>query len=250
MMHTEPEWRQWLMRKAVAYGFCEADAEDLVQACLHAFQRHFHFYPWEQRLEGEALKTACGWCATKLHCLALDFLDKPARQRELLVLDTKIGEWLAISYPEEELLIRIAIEQFIDSLPAYLRRVASLYNLGYEYADIAVQLGISVGTVRQYMGRIKRLGQAFFGLDVHKSAVCAVNKDGEPAEGSPKRMEEVQNDAETQGIADERVGVDDSELGGASEHPRRPRRTQRGGVKCPQALSLAKDVAVQGSAPH
>ncbi len=193
-MHTEPEWRRWLMRKVGAYGFCEANAEDLVQACLHAFQHRFGFYPWEQRLEGDALKTARSWCTTKLHCLALDLLDKPACKRELLVLDTEVGERLAIYCPEEELLLHIGIEQFIDSLPVYLQKVANLYNQGYEYCEIAVQLGISEGTVRQYMGRIKRLGQAFFGLDVHKSAVCAVNKDGEPLESSPKPMQEVQND--------------------------------------------------------
>ena len=101
-----------------------------------------------------------------------------------------------------------------------------LYNQSYEYAEIASALNLSVGSVKQYLQRIKRLGRAFFGLDVNKLGVCVVNRCGSP-EGVSK---EVSGDEETQGIADERVGANDSELGCAAEHPCCPRRTQRGGV--------------------
>ena len=48
--------------------------------------------------------------------------------------------------------------------------------------------------------------------------------------GSPEGVsKEVLSDEETQGVIDERVGANDSELGCAAKHPRRSRRTKRGG---------------------
>ncbi|MEN3002111.1 MAG: RNA polymerase sigma factor [Armatimonadota bacterium] len=228
-MHTEHGWRQWLLQKAVWLCSCEAEAEDLVQDCLHAFYRCFCFYPWQRPLEPDELRHARAWCKRKLQALAIDRAKQPHRQRELQLLDTEIGEYLAVSNPEDGLILQIALEQFIAHLPVYLQKVAELYNRGYDYREIARRLELSEGSVRQYMRRINKLGQAFFGLDVHKSAVSVVNRDGSPKEGFPEQLEEEPSDEKTQGIADERGCADDSELGGTTEHPCRPRRTQRGG---------------------
>jgi DNA-directed RNA polymerase specialized sigma24 family protein len=45
-MHTPSDWQAWLLRQARHYAVCEADANDLVQDCLHAYQRRFGRYPW------------------------------------------------------------------------------------------------------------------------------------------------------------------------------------------------------------
>jgi len=224
-MHTPSDWRAWLLQRAMHYAVCEADASDLVQDCLHAYQRRFGSYPWEHAHTQEDIQHAQCWCQQKLRSLAIDRAKQPSCQRERL-LGADLFEYLAVENPESDWIWHIAMQQFIDSLPTSLQKVAVLYNQGYEYAEIASALNLSVGSVKQYLQRIKRLGRAFFGLDVNKLGVCVVNRCGSP-EGVSK---EVSGDEETQGIADERVGANDSELGGAAEHPCCPRRTQRGGV--------------------
>jgi RNA polymerase sigma factor (sigma-70 family) len=224
-MHTPSDWQAWLLRQARHYAVCEADANDLVQDCLHAYQRRFGRYPWEHAHTREAIQHARCWCQQKIHSLAIDRAKQPCRQRERL-LDADLCEYLAGENPESDWIWCIAIQQFIDSLPPSLQKVAVLYNQGYEYAEIASALGLSAGSVKQYLQRIKQHGRAFFGLDVNKSGVCVVNSSESPQRGFQK---EVPSDEETQGVADERVSADDSELGGAAEHPRRSRRTRRGG---------------------
>ncbi len=223
-MHTPSDWQQWLLRRAMHYSVCEADASDLVQDCLHAYQRRFGSYSWEHAHTQADIQHACCWCQQKIHSLAIDRAKQPPRQRERL-LDACLCEYLAVENPEADWVMHIAILQFIDSLPTSLQKVAVLYNQGYEYAEIASALSLSVGSVKQYLQRIKRLGRAFFGLDVSKSGVGVVNI----SESSKRAFKDVSSDEETQGVADERVSADDSELGGAADHPRRPRRTQRVG---------------------
>jgi uncharacterized protein YerC len=84
------------------------------------------------------------------------------------------GEWLAMANDEEALVERLALEAFLESLPCYLRRVAELYSEGYRYTEIAAQLGVSVGTVQGYLGRIRALGRAFFGVDGNKRVLDVV----------------------------------------------------------------------------
>lgn len=72
------------------------------------------------------------------------------------------GEWLAVVNDEEALVERIALDEFLAGLPAYLRQVAELYEAGYSYGEIAKRLGVSVGTVQGCLGRIGALGRAFF----------------------------------------------------------------------------------------
>jgi DNA-directed RNA polymerase specialized sigma24 family protein len=136
MMHTPSDWQAWLLRQARHYAVCEADANDLVQDCLHAYQRRFGRYPWEHAHTREAIQHARCWCQQKIHSLAIDRAKQPCRQRERL-LDADLCEYLAGENPESDWIWCIAIQQFIDSLPPSLQKVAVLYNQGYEYAEIA-----------------------------------------------------------------------------------------------------------------
>ncbi len=106
------------------------------------------------------------------------------------------GEWLVVASDEAVLVERFALEAFLESLPPYLRRVAELYSEGYRYGEIAAQLGVSVGTVQGYLGRIGALGRAFFGVDGNKRALDVVNKSGNPTRDipDPNQVEEVSND--------------------------------------------------------
>jgi RNA polymerase sigma factor (sigma-70 family) len=170
-IQTEQEWREWLHRQARRFSCCYDDADDLVQQTLLAFWQRFGYLPWEQRhLETMEYPQIRGWCYAKLHSLALDLKKQAHRQHEILILhDTQGGgEWLAAASDEEALIERLASGEFLASLPAYLRRVAKLYSQGYQYAEIAAHLGVSVGTVQGYLGRIKVLGRAFFGADGNK----------------------------------------------------------------------------------
>ncbi len=243
-MHTEDAWRQWLAREASRFCTCASEADDLVQDCLYAFYRRFHFYPWQHPMEPGEHRSARAWCLCKLQSLARDRAKQPYRRQELQLLDTEIGEYLAVDNPEEAWLQQIALEQFIASLPAYLQKVAVLYNQGYDYAEIAQALHKSVGVVGQYLQRIKRLGREFFGIEVNKSAVSVVNRNGSPEAGYSKSPTEEVSDEATEGIADECAGVDDSEPGGAADDACRSRRVERGGgeVSCWQALCPAKVV--------
>ena len=67
---------------------------------------------------------------------------------------------------------------------------------GYRYTEIAAQLGVSVGTVQGYLGRIRALGRAFFGVDGNKRVLDVVNKSGTSARDIPdsNQVEEVSND--------------------------------------------------------
>jgi hypothetical protein len=71
-MHTPSDWQAWLLRQARHYAVCEADANDLVQDCLHAYQRRFGRYPWEHAHTREAIQHARCWCQQKIHSLAVE----------------------------------------------------------------------------------------------------------------------------------------------------------------------------------
>jgi RNA polymerase sigma factor (sigma-70 family) len=197
-MQTEQEWRAWLHRQALRFTCCHDEANDLVQQTLLAFWKRFGRLPWEQRhLETAEYQQICGWCCKKLRSLALDSQKRASYQHEMLILDDALrGEWLVVASDEEALVERLGLEEFLASLPAYLRRVAELYNEGYRYTEITAQLGVSVGTVQGYLGRIRALGRAFFGVDGNKRALDVVNKSGSPTRDTtdPNQVEEVWND--------------------------------------------------------
>ncbi len=172
---TEERWRAWLYRQARCYTHCADTVEDWVQEVLVAFWQRFGLLPWEQVRDEEERQQRGRWCRQKLRWLALDSHKCAYSQHERLTLEEiGRGEGLAVAEVEAGCLERLAIEEFVGCLPGYLQRVAVLYNEGYSYKQIAQILGVSVGTVQGYLGRIRVLGQEFFGVPDNKSAVCAL----------------------------------------------------------------------------
>lgn len=183
---TEEGWRAWLYRQARCYTHCADTAEDWVQETLLAFWQWFGLLPWEQVRHQEEHSQRKRWCCQKLRWLALDTYKRAYGRHEQLILEEVRPEvWLVGAEVEAGCLERLAIEQFAQSLPPYLQRIAVLYNAGYSYREIAEQIGVSVGTVQGYLGRIAVLGREFFGVLDNKSAVCVVNYSECPEEGIP-----------------------------------------------------------------
>lgn len=203
-MRTEEEWRRWLVQRAHGYTSCHDEADDLVQDTLLAYWQRFGCLPWERELDEAEYRQALGWCCHKLRSLAIDARKRACKRQEIMILDDVTGgEWLAVVNDEEALVERIALDEFLATLPAYLRQVAELYEAGYSYGEIAERLGVSVGTVQGYLGRIGALGRAFFGIAGNKRASCVVNNSGCPEAGISNQLEEEERNDETADAVDD-----------------------------------------------
>lgn len=219
-------WLQRLKRWARRFTRCEAQADDWVMEALHACRHHFGAYPWEA--SPEAHPQLLGWCQRKIRSLAIDHRHCARVRYEHLLVDTPVGERLASRDDTGAIVERLAVRQFIESLPPYLRAVAELYEAGYTYAEIAEQLGVSEGTVKGYMGRIRDFGREFFGVSGNESGVCLVNTGDAPPRGD---TEEVQTDDATEAVADDEcVGTDSGECSGSASQPVCDSRVERGGA--------------------
>ncbi len=200
-----------------------------MQETLIAYWKRFGALPWEHPEGGDSYEQAWAWCCLKVRSLALNRRNSAYHRYERLLLNDQQGESLAVVDEAEHSIERIAIGQFITSLPDYLRSVAVMYEAGYSYSEIAAHLGVSVGTVQGYLGRIQKLGRAFFGLDGNKQGFCVVNSGESPREGETNLSQEVQNDETTQDAVERSECTGSRECRGASPHPCRARRNQRGG---------------------
>lgn len=229
---NEAAWRKALERKAEGYAANNEDVQDIVQETLVAYWQRFDALPWEHLEESDTYRQAWGWCCLKIHSLALNRCNCAYSRYERLLIDHEAGERLKVVEVQGDWIQQIALVQFIASLPDYLRVVAEMYESGYSYQEMAAHLGVSVGTVQGYLGRIRKLGRRFFGLDGNKQGLCAVNKSDSPREGETNLSQEVCNDETTQDVAERSECSGSCECRGASPHPRRARRNQRGGVVC------------------
>ena len=126
-------WLQRLTRWARLFTRWDAEADDLVMEALHACRRHFGSYPWEA--PPEAHPQLLGRCQRKVRSLAIDHNRRAWVCHELLLVDTPVGESLACRDDTEAMIEPLAVEQFIGSLPPYLRVVAELYEAGYNIGD-------------------------------------------------------------------------------------------------------------------
>lgn len=225
----ESAWRKALGQRAESLAANSEEAQDIVQETLTAYWKRFGALPWEHPEGDDSYEQAWAWCCLKVRSLALNRRNCAYHRYERLLLNGQQGESLAVVDDVEHSIERIAIGQFITSLPDYLRSVAVMYEAGYSYSEIAARLGVSVGTVQGYLGRIQKLGRAFFGLDGNKQGLCVVNSSESPTEGETNHSQEVQNDETTQDAAERSECSGSRECRGASPHPRRARRNQRGG---------------------
>lgn len=160
-MRTEAEWRSRLCQQARCYTHCVDTAEDWVQETLLAFWHRFWMLPWEQIHDEAETHKRYRWCCQKLRWLALDARKRAYSRHEQLIVDSE--GFLAIDEIEADCSEKLAIEAFIETLPSYLQRVAELYSKGYSCREIARLLGVAVGTVQGYLGRIRVLGREFLG---------------------------------------------------------------------------------------
>ncbi len=229
-MYTQAEWWEWLRREAQKRSLNDADAEDIVLLCLHAYHSRFGVYPWEEPQTSESLLKSLGWCKRKIYSLTIDLLRKPYRERELLVLDSEDGDRVSAHNPLEDILLQIDLELFIASLPCYLRQIAILLNQGYECSEIAHLQGLSVGTVRQYLQRIRHLGRKFFGIDVHESEPSCVNiSEGQSVDSLEICEKEEQIDEKAQSVDGQRSDAPCSQPSGTTAYPRRAQHGGGGG---------------------
>lgn len=225
-MHTFEQYLALLQRYARRFVCADEDAEDLAHECLHAYRRRYGAYPWETE---ETAPSPIRWCLRKIHALAIDHYRRSHGQHETTPLDSPDTKPPAEVSPERELLMRCALEEFVNTLPPYLREVAMLYEEGYSYKEIAEMLGVAVGTVQGYIARIGRLGREFFGIDDNKTAVGVVNTNRGLEKGFS--VQEVCDDTdETAALADDGCSnTSDSKSYGNAQHARRSQRTSRGG---------------------
>ena len=151
---NETAWRKALERKAARYAACTEEAQDIVQETLIAYWQRSGTLPWEHLEESDTYRQAWRLCCLKVRSLTLNKHSCAYKRYEKLLVDSETGERLEVVDDSQERIQQIAIEQFIASLPDYLRAVAEMYESGYSYQEIAAHLGVSGGTVQGYLGRI------------------------------------------------------------------------------------------------
>jgi hypothetical protein len=120
-------------------------------------------------------------------------------------------------------------KEILSRLPSPWDQVARWrLEEGLSWSEIARRLHTRVGSVTVRFRRALERVCREMGLECRKVALSSDIKGG----GAKKRRRTSgrrQSDEQTQGIGDERIGADDSELGGAADHPRRSQRTRGGG---------------------
>jgi predicted transcriptional regulator len=124
------------------------------------------------------------------------------------------------------------VKQFFEHLPPYLRRVAVMYQEGYNYKEIAEALGVALGTVQRYIARIAQLGRIFFEIDDNKTVARLVNMGGSSAADSTSSVKEVNHGSlETTAVVDdERYSALDCQHRSDAPHLSGAERTARGGA--------------------
>lgn len=238
---TEYAWRQALRRKAKMDVFCHETVEDIVQETLIAFWQRTGLLPWEYPQGTECYKHAWVWCCLKVRSLIINKNALAYKRYERLLVDAEGGEQLAFVDDSDDWIKRLALEQFFAVLPDYLRAVAEMYEAGYTYREISAHIGVSVGTVQGYLGRIRKFGRAFFDAEGNKQGECAVNDNVSPDMSKTNLSQEVRNDETTQDTGKHHQCPNGSESHDASPHLGSHHRSRRGGgysLQVPSAISV------------
>lgn len=214
--------------RRIIYNY--ADVEDLVMECLHAYRLRFGVYPWEAT--PDASHNPVHWCLCKLRALICDYSKRVSTRHEVNLLDADNAESPLAFALEQHAVNRLMLEQFLEHLPPYLRRVAIMYEEGYTYLEIAEALGVALGTVQGYIARIVKLGRTFYEVDGNKSVVQFVNMGGSRKTRFSESVKEVCDDTnETTALADdERNIAANCQYHSDALHACRTRRNKRGGA--------------------
>jgi RNA polymerase sigma-70 factor (ECF subfamily) len=148
VLHLHDLFRPRLFRYATSLGLKAHDAEDVVQEVFMALFRHLR--------AGKSRSNLPGWIYRVTHNLAL-------KRRTRYRVDDKANEsgmdHLAAestSNPEEEMIFserQSKLRRTFESLPEADRLCLQLRAEGLKYREISDVLGISLGSVANYLGR-------------------------------------------------------------------------------------------------
>ncbi len=222
-------WIRWITRR---YELSQSDAEDILQESLvrllKAYRRH---HPDASEAELEAFLD--GLPDNILHLTVrrqvLNLWRSRRREQEALARWAQPAAFL--SDPEGEAIAHLEEQWLYQQLPAAAQAIYDLLEAGYSWDEIALQLGISASAAKMRFQRgvetVRR--NCCSGCDDWR--VCGVNNSGDDAQVSSltQTSQEGQSDEPTKDAVDERRCVVDCQSRGAAQHPRRPRRTERGG---------------------
>ncbi len=136
-------------------------AEDVVQEVFVNF--------WERRDSIKIEKTLLGYLKKAVIFRSIDYLRKAKKLNELILTKEHAPLQLSLKTPETELLSKENMDliyQKIEALPGKSKLIFKLNRFEHlSYAEIAVQLEMSVKTVEYHMSRaLETLRKSVFGL--------------------------------------------------------------------------------------
>lgn len=141
-----PKYHTRLLRYLRSLSVPVEDAHDLAQeTLLRAYEMRDRYRPqyplWV-------------WLRTIARNLAIDYFRRQRIEHRLFVpwetLPESHGRELSIDWDGMEL------ERALERVPEPYRTTLELWRAGYEYAEIARELGICIGTVRSRLARAKQ----------------------------------------------------------------------------------------------
>ncbi|HEX4486889.1 MAG TPA: sigma-70 family RNA polymerase sigma factor [Terriglobales bacterium] len=150
------ELRDSLFRYSLAFRLPPHDCEDVIQEVFLALFKHLQ--------QGRSRRNLRGWIFRVTHNLALKRCYDSRRQQQQ-VDSTPASEPADIAPNAEEQLVlnerRLRLISVFDALPDEDRYCLRLRAEGLRYREIAEVLGISLGSVSQYLTRsLARLARA------------------------------------------------------------------------------------------
>ncbi len=228
-MRTREQWLRWIARR---YELSLSDAEDILQESLirllKAYCRH---HPDASEAELEAFLDALPDNTLHLTVRRQVLNLWRSRQREQEALERWAQQEASSSDPEGEAIAHLEEQRLYQQLPAAAQAIYDLLEAGYRWDEIALQLGISASAAKMRFQRGVEEVRRNCGSGCDDLRVCGVNNSGDDTQVSSltQTSQEGQSDETTEDAVDGRWCAVDRQSRGAAQHPRRTRRTERGG---------------------
>lgn len=154
-MHTESEWRSWMVKNALKKLGDVEDAEDLAQIALLRFWENQGCLPWEYP-DPEFAKVVCH---RLVDLIVIEFHPRKNRRDPIYSLQD-LPEHLFSYDPSTEYLDSAHTSNLMQCLTALLspaqQKVLTLLVQGYSHGEISQLLGIRIGTVKRHILRIRQ----------------------------------------------------------------------------------------------
>lgn len=189
MQSQSPErWIAWVRRICVEDGDLPYDdAEDGVNPVLLRYHRRTGSYPWQQsEPDVFLLRTLCRDYASAYW--------RKQKRRERLTEGWMPALSDGCRSVERIAIGELCVQEFLNTVPPRLRKVAQLRLQGDTCAEIAESLGVSTGTVQAYLRDLRQLFKRFYGYDPTKRGSGDSNSYGELDEKEGTQDENSQND--------------------------------------------------------